>query len=100
MSETKIFNCKKCNVSSETAPKFSFLGFSKFTCPNCKNVTRGPMKKSYRIISWIILVLGIASPFAGVAAGEPLDFGTYRLVIIALIAFALFKDYKIRKELK
>lgn len=97
MSVTEISaQCASCNHTFAAAPKKSFLGFQKVTCPACSATTTYPLTKGYRITYAVIfawMALSIALSYQEGVYGFPGGIG------IAVIV-ALCIDFNIRKKLR
>jgi len=74
--------CRHCGHEFSSVSSTSFLGFTKASCPECSKVTHGPLRGWARIGYWIFAL----TAFTGLP-----------LLFIPLIAYALFKDYQLRK---
>ncbi len=87
--------CTKCSHKFNQAPKQSFLGFQKLTCPACQEKITYPLTKGYRTTYWVIfalMVLMIINAFVEGDIGYPGGLGL-------AVAFALLRDRIIRKRI-
>jgi hypothetical protein len=84
--------CTKCSAKFNQAPKQTFLGFQRLTCPTCQEKVSYPLTRTYRIIFWVILVAEVV----GVASG---GIGYIGIVLIIATAYGLWRDAQIRSRL-
>lgn len=86
--------CSQCSHAFSAAPKKTFLGFRKFTCPSCGHVDLHPLSSGYRGFYWFVLIAMVLSVLGLLASGQV---GLPGLVSIAA-AYALVKDRGLRKQ--
>ena len=86
--------CRGCHHPFRAKPKRDFLGFQRFTCPNCSKPVMYPLTSGYRVTYWILVGLMTMAIVAAFAEGS---YGFPGLIGIAMI-WALAKDYSIRKD--
>jgi hypothetical protein len=87
--------CTSCGTGFNQAPKRSFLGFQKLTCPNCQIEVTYPLTSGFRTTYFFIIALMISMilyTFSQGGVGFPGGIG------IAMI-YALVKDWGIRKRI-
>lgn len=55
-NEEKAIKCISCNKEFMGKYKLTFLGFKKYTCPECNHKNLYPLSKPYIILYWFIMV--------------------------------------------
>jgi hypothetical protein len=86
--------CSHCRTRFNSLPKRTFLGFQKFSCPECKEDVVYPLTPGYRMTYWILFALMMFSITSALAHGK---FGVPGVLGIAVV-IALIRDWRIKNR--
>ncbi|HXA46819.1 MAG TPA: hypothetical protein VNW52_04260 [Burkholderiaceae bacterium] len=83
--------CTSCQHLFNGVPRKSFLGFKKFSCPECKKKFLLPLYTGYRIFYWIVLLCFIGFQVSGQSNGQPSIFTVLMAIAIVYDIYLLIK---------
>ena len=93
LEQTQI-ECDHCGSSFVTTPTRTFLGFQRFTCPNCHKKIIYPLTGGFRVTYWVIAILMLLFAINAFGSGGYAYPGGVGLAIF----YAIYKDWTLRKR--
>lgn len=91
-AKLKAAICPHCGHSFSGVAKKSFLGFQKFSCPNCSKEFTYPLFRGYRITYWILLAVALG--FMLSSGGRPNIFFVLMSIAVMVDAYKLWERMK------
>jgi|UPI0006479263 hypothetical protein len=82
--------CPHCDHAFSGVAKKSFLGFQKFSCPNCRKAFTAPLFRGYRIAYWVLLAVSVG--FMLSSGGRPNIFFVLMSIAVLIDAYKLLKQ--------
>jgi transposase-like protein len=87
--------CPYCQHPFNETPSRSFLGFQKISCPTCNENLTYPLSSGFRTTYRVLVIVMILILLVNLLQGR---IGFPGIIGIAM-CYALFRDWKLRKEL-
>lgn len=102
MSNDNQVICLHCfkTIPPSNPPKRDFLGFAKVVCPNCKLESNYPLSAAYYLLYLVLLVGNTCYLFYVLSQGSRFTLHPFGLVVFVLIAIALAKNSRLKREIE